>query len=58
MLSIVKSISLIGLEGYLINVQVDISAGMPSLEIVGLHDTRVKEAKKELELQLKTQVTK
>ena len=42
MLSIVKSMSLIGLEGYLINVQVDISAGIPSWEIVGLPDTSVK----------------
>lgn len=31
MLSITKSMSLIGLEGYLISVQVDLSAGMPRL---------------------------
>lgn len=29
MLSIVKSMSLLGLEGYLISVQVDVSGGMP-----------------------------
>lgn len=34
MLSNVKSMSLHGLEGYLIEVQVDVSAGMPSWEIV------------------------
>ena len=45
MLSIVKSMSLIGLEGYLINVQVDVSAGIPCWEIVGLPDTSVKDNK-------------
>ena len=37
--------SLIGIEGYLIDVEVDVSAGIPSWEIVGLPDTSVKEAK-------------
>ena len=46
MLSKVKSISLIGLEGNLIEIQVDISNGIPEFEIVGLPDTSVKEAKK------------
>ena len=45
MLSIVKSIALHGLQGYLVNIQVDISAGMPSFEIVGLPDTSIREAK-------------
>ena len=31
MLSITKSMSLIGLEGYLISVQVDVSGGIPRL---------------------------
>lgn len=34
MLSIVKSMSLQGLSGYLIEVQVDVSAGMPGWEVV------------------------
>ena len=34
MLAITKSIALQGLEGYLISIQVDISAGMPYFEIV------------------------
>ena len=34
MLSITKSMALHGLEGFLIDVQVDISAGMPSWDIV------------------------
>ena len=34
MLSIVKSMSLIGLDGYLVDVQVDVSAGIPSWDVV------------------------
>ena len=34
MLSIVKSMSLMGLEGHLIEVQVDVSAGIPCWDIV------------------------
>lgn len=45
MLSIVKSMSLLGLDGYLISVQVDVSGGLPGWEIVGLPDVSVKEAK-------------
>lgn len=53
MLSVVKSMSLIGLEGYLINVQVDISAGMPCWEIVGLPDVSVKESKERVRTAIK-----
>ena len=45
MLSIVKSMSLLGLDGYLISVQVDVSGGLPGWEIVGLPDVSVREAK-------------
>ena len=31
MLSNIKSMSLVGLEGYLVSVQVDVSSGMPRL---------------------------
>ncbi len=34
MLSIVKSMSLSGLDGYLVFVQVDVSSGIPAWEIV------------------------
>ncbi len=34
MLSIVKSMSLHGLDGYLVDVQVDVSAGLPCFEVV------------------------
>ena len=45
MLSIVKSMSLQGLEGFLVDVQVDVSAGMPNWEVVGLPDATVRESK-------------
>lgn len=45
MLSKVKSCGLFGIDGYIINVETDISNGIPAFEIVGLGDTAVKEAK-------------
>ncbi len=53
MLSITKSMTLHGLEGFLIDVQVDISSGMPSWDIVGLPDTSVKEAKERVRTAIK-----
>lgn len=53
MLSMVKTISLNGLDGHLIDVQTDISAGIPSFEIVGLPDTTVKEAKERVKTAIK-----
>ena len=42
MLSKINSIVLHGLEGYLVEVQSDVAAGMPYWEVVGLPDLRVK----------------
>lgn len=42
-----------GLEGYLIEVQVDVSNGMPCWEMVGLPDTSVKEAKERVKTAIK-----
>lgn len=53
MLSKVNSMALHGLDGYLINVQVDVSNGMPCWEIVGLPDTSVKEAKERVKTAIK-----
>ncbi len=53
MLSIIKSIALEGLDGYLISIQVDISKGMPKFEIVGLPDTSVKESKERVKTAIK-----
>ncbi|MCD6289269.1 MAG: YifB family Mg chelatase-like AAA ATPase [Anaerolineae bacterium] len=44
MLSRVTSCALIGLDGALVEVEVDIASGLPGLTIVGLPDTAVKES--------------
>ena len=53
MLSIIKSMSLIGLEGYLVNIEIDVSAGIPCWDIVGLPDVSVKEAKERVRTAIK-----
>lgn len=53
MLSIIKSMSLIGLEGYLVNIEIDVSAGIPCWDIVGLPDDSVKEAKERVRTAIK-----
>ncbi len=45
MLAKVFSCAVIGLDGHVIEVEVDISAGLPSFTIVGLPDTAVQEAR-------------
>lgn len=53
MLSKIKSMALLGLDGFLIDVQVDLSNGMPAWEIVGLPDTSIKEAKERVRTAIK-----
>lgn len=53
LLSFVKSMCLQGLEGILIDVQVDISSGMPCWEIVGLPDTNIRESKERIRTAIK-----
>ena len=45
MLSKVLSSTLIGIDGFKIIVEVDISQGLPAFDIVGLPDSAVKESK-------------
>ncbi len=45
MLAKVKSCAVVGLEGAIVEVEVDISPGLPSFTIVGLPDAAVQEAK-------------
>lgn len=45
MLTKVRSCAIIGLEGAIVEVEVDISSGLPSFTIVGLPDAAVQEAK-------------
>ena len=53
MLSIVKSMSLSGLDGYLVSVQVDVSSGIPSFNIVGLPDASIRESKERVQTAIK-----
>lgn len=52
-MSKIKSMSLEGLNGYLVEIQSDVSGGLPSFEIVGLPDVRVKEAKERVKSSIK-----
>ncbi len=53
MLSSVNSCFLIGLDGELLNVEADISNGLPSFTIVGLPDTAVRESKERIRAAIK-----
>ena len=45
MLSIINSSNLIGINGHLIKIEIDISNGIPSFNIVGLASTEIKESR-------------
>lgn len=45
-----NSASFNGIDGFIVNVEVDISKGMPMFNIVGLPDTSIKEAKERVRL--------
>ncbi|MBO4898132.1 MAG: YifB family Mg chelatase-like AAA ATPase [Clostridia bacterium] len=53
MISKVKSSCLLGLQGYLIDVESDVSLGLPAFDIVGLPDTAVKEARERVRAAIK-----
>lgn len=53
MLSKIKSMALNGLDGFLVEIQTNISNGLPEFEIIGLPDASVKEAKKRIETAIK-----
>ena len=53
MLSIIKSLALHGLQGYLVSIEVDVSHGMPSFEIIGLPDVTLKESKERIKTAIK-----
>lgn len=53
MLSTVNSILLNGLDGCLVEVQADVSNGLPCWEVVGLPDASVREAKERVKIAIK-----
>ena len=48
MLAKVLSFGLCGIDGYEVDVEVDISSGLPKFDIVGLGDTAIKESKERI----------
>lgn len=53
MLSIIKSYGLTGINGFNVNVEVDINQGLPSYDIVGLVGTSTKESKERVRSAIK-----
>lgn len=56
MLAKVKSYGLIGIEGYLIDVEIDINNGLPSFDTVGLPDSAIKESKERVKSAIKNSI--
>lgn len=55
MLSIINSFGLVGLNGYLVKVETDISRGLPGIDVVGLADTSIRESKERVVSAIKNQ---
>lgn len=53
MLSKIKSISLQGINGFIVEIEVDVQGGLPGLNMVGLPDTVVKESKERVKSAIK-----
>ncbi len=53
MLAKIKSCGLIGIDGYIVEVETDISNGIPGFDIVGLGDAAVKESKERVRAAIK-----
>jgi len=53
MISKVKSCGVLGIDGYIVDVEVDIAFGLPMFDIVGLPDTAVKESKERVRAAIK-----
>lgn len=53
MISVLNSTALCGLDGYIVDVETDISSGLPGFDIVGLPDAAVKESKERIRAAVK-----
>jgi len=53
MIAKVFSFGLIGLEGYPIEIEADVSSGLPAVSIVGLADATVKESRERVKAAIK-----
>ena len=48
-----RSLGLVGLEGYAVSVEGDLSQGLPAFDVVGLPDTAVREARERVRAAIK-----
>jgi magnesium chelatase family protein len=53
MLARVLSFGLVGIEAYPIEIEVDVSRGLPALTLVGLADTAIRESKERVKSAIK-----
>lgn len=53
MISKIKSCGLYGIDGYIVDVEADVSKGLPSFDVVGLPDTAVKESRERVRAAVK-----
>ena len=53
MLAKVKSYGLIGIDGYGIEIEIDVNPGLPGYDVVGLADTAIKESKERVKSAIK-----
>ena len=53
MLSKVFSVSLLGLEPYLVEIEIDVAQGLPAVSVVGLPDAAIKESKERVKSAIK-----
>ena len=56
MLSKIKSLGLKGIDGYAVDVEIDVGNGIPKFDIVGLADTAIKEAKERVRSAIRNSV--
>ena len=53
MIAQINSTALLGIDGYIVDVEIDISNGLPAFDIVGLPDAAVKESKERIRAAIK-----
>ncbi|MCL2599129.1 MAG: magnesium chelatase, partial [Firmicutes bacterium] len=53
MLAKIKSFGLQGIKGFLVDIEIDINNGLPSIEMVGLPDAAIKESKERIRSAIK-----
>lgn len=53
MIAKIKSCGLFGIDGYMVDVEADVSKGLPAFDVVGLPDTAVKESRERVRAAIK-----